>query len=189
MQPLKPADCRRLGVKLAGKAPEPLRHQVGELPEIKPHATEYRRHRWTCPGCGETTCAELPASVPQGQARRWLMAFMALPMASDRGRKRRTAEFLGTLPGQPCCPSLTVQIQNQVTAAVRPSYEALGQQLPAQERWSIDETGTKEADGKAWLRTFVARMFSVRATREATALRELLGEAFHGIVTCDRAKT
>lgn len=31
-------------------------------------------------------------------------------------------------------------------------------------------------------------MFTVRATREATALRTFLGEAFHGIVTCDRAK-
>jgi len=38
---------------------------------------------------------------------------------------------------------------------VRPSYEALAAQLPAQEELSIDETGTKEANGKAWLRTFL----------------------------------
>jgi len=39
--------------------------------------------------------------------------------------------------------------------------------------------------------TFVARMFTVfavRATREATALGVFLGETFHGVVTCDRAK-
>lgn len=149
--------------KNASKCPcvgEPLWHQVWELPEIKPHATEYRRHHWMCPGCGETTCAELPAGVPQGQARRWLMALTALLTALYRGSKRRTAEFLSTL-GQPCCPSLTVKIQNQVTTALRPSYEALGKQLPAQERLNIDETGTKGADGKAWLRTFVARTFTV----------------------------
>lgn len=131
------------------------------MPEIKPHATEYRRHRLTCPCCGETTCAGLPLGVPQGQARWWLMAFMALPTAYDRGSMRRTAEFLSTLLGQPCCPSLTVKTQNQVTTALRPSYEALGEQLLAQERLNIDETGTKEADGKAWLRTFVARTFTV----------------------------
>lgn len=119
------------------------------------------------------------------------MALTALLMAFYCQSKRRTADFLGTLLGQPCCPSLTVKIQNQVTAAVRPSYEALAAQLPAQERLSIDETGTKEANGKAWLWTFVAGMFTVfavRATREATALRTFLGEAFRGIVNCDRAK-
>ena len=31
-------------------------------------------------------------------------------------------------------------------------------------------------------------IFAVRATREATALRDFLGETFHGVVTCDRAK-
>jgi transposase len=63
--------------------------------------------------------------------------------------------------------------------------------LPTQEQLSIDETATKEANGKAWLWTFVAHLFTVftvRATREATALVDFLGEAFPGIVTCDRAK-
>jgi transposase len=191
VQPLKPTECRRCGAKLLGSDPEPLRHQVWELPEIKPHVTEYQQHRLTCPSCGETTCAQLPAGVPQGQSGPRLMAFVALLMAYYRQSKRRTADFLSTLLGQPCCPSLTVKIQNQVTAAVRPSYEALAAQLPAQEQLSIDETGTKEANGKAWLWTFVARMFTVfalRATREATALSALLGEAFRGVVTCDRAK-
>ena len=191
VQPLKPTECRRCGAKLSGSDPEPLRHQVWELPEIKPHVTEYQRHRLTCPCCGETTCAELPAGVPQGQSGPRLMAFTALLMAFYRQSKRRTAEFLGTLLGQPCCPALTVKIQNQVTAALRPSYEELAAELPTQEHLNIDETATKEENGKAWLWTFVARLFTVfavRATREATALGVFLGEKFHGIVTCDRAK-
>jgi len=48
-----------------------------------------------------------------------------------------------------------VTIQNQVTTALRPSYEVLAAQLSAQEQLSIDETGTKEANGKAWLLTFL----------------------------------
>jgi transposase len=189
--PLRPTECRACGAKLSGSDPEPLRHQVWEVPEIKPIVTEYQRHRLTCPSCGETTCAELPAGVPQGQSGPRLMAFVALLMAFYRQSKRRTAEFLGTLLGQPCCASLTIKIQNQVTTALRPSYEALAAQLPAQERLNIDETGTKEANGKAWLWTFVARLFTVfavRATREATTLCAFLGETFRGIVTCDRAK-
>jgi hypothetical protein len=97
---------------------QPLRHQVWELPEIKPQVTEYQRHRLTCRCCGETTCAELPLGVPQGQSGPRLMALTAPLMAFYRQSKRRTAEFLSTLLGQPCCPSLTVKIQNQVTTAL-----------------------------------------------------------------------
>jgi transposase len=188
---LKPTECRRCSNHLAGSDPEPLRHQVWELPEIEAHVTEFQLHRLECDLCGETTCAELPVGVPRGQSGPRLMAFTALLMAFYRQSKRRTAEFLSTLLGQPCCPALTVKIENQVTAAVRPSYEALAAELPTQEQLNIDETGTKEANGKAWLWTFVAHaftVFAVRATREATALTTFLGEAFHGVVTCDRAK-
>jgi len=190
VQTLKPTECRRCSDKLSGSDPEPLRHQVWELPEIKPHVTEYQLHRLEC-HCGATTCAELPVGVPQGQSGPRLMAFTAVLMAYYRQSKRRTAEFLSTLLGQPCCPALTVKIQNQVTAALRPSYEALAAELPMQEQLSIDETPTKEENGKAWLWTFVAQMFTVfavRPTREATALGVFLGEKFHGIVNCDRAK-
>ena len=171
VQKLRPAECRRCGAKLSGSDPEPLRHQVWELPEIKPIITEYQRHRLTCPGCGATTCAELPVGIPQGQSGPRLMALTTLLMAFYRQSKRRTADFLTALLGQPCCPALTVKIQNQVTAALRPSYEEVAAALPAQEHLNIDETATKEENGKAWLWTFVARLFTVfavRATREAT---------------------
>ncbi len=191
VQTLRPNECRRCGATLAGNDPEPLRHQVWELPEIKPLVTEYQRHRLTCPCCGETTCAELPLGVPQGQSGPRLMAFTALLMAFYRQSKRRTADFLGTLLGQPCCPATAVKMQNQVTAALRPAYEALAAELPTQEHLNIDESPTKQENGKAWLWTFVARLFTVfavRATREATALETFLTEKFAGVVTCDRAK-
>jgi transposase len=191
VEPLKPGACRRCGAKLSGSDPEPLRHQVWELPEIKPHVTEYQRHRLACPCCGETTCARLPPGVPQGQSGPRLMAFVALLMAYYRQSKRRTAEFLTTLLGQPCSAALTVKIQTQVTAAARPAYEELAAKLPTEGHVNADETPTKEQNGKAWLWTFVAGLFTVfavRATRAATAVDQLLTDAFGGVVTCDRAK-
>jgi transposase len=189
--PLKPTECRRCGEKLSGSDPEPLRHQVWELPEIQPHVTEYQRHRLACPCCGETTCAELPVGVPQGQSGPRLMAFTAVLMAYYRQSKRRTAEFLSTLLGQPCSAALAVKMQTEVTAAARPVYEELAAKLPTEEHINADETATKEQNGKAWLWTFVARwftVFAVRATRAATAVDQLLTDAFCGVVTCDRAK-
>ena len=105
MQPLKPTECRRCGEKLLGD-PTPLRYQVWELPEIRPLVTEYQRHRLECECCGETTCAELPEGVPQGQSGPRLIAFTALLMACYRQSRRRTAEFLTTVFGQPRCPAV-----------------------------------------------------------------------------------
>ena len=191
VQSLKPAECRRCGGELSGSDPQPLRHQVWELPEIKPRVTEYRRHRLACRRCGETTCAELPPGVPLGQSGPRLVAFTALLMAYFRQSKRRTALFLEAILNQPCCPALTVKMQTQVTAAVRPAYEELAAQLPTQEQLCIDESPTKEQTSKAWLWVFVARSFTVfalRTTRAATVLDHLLTIAFGGIVNCDRAK-
>jgi transposase len=49
---LRPDRCRRCVHPLAGDDPEPRRHQVVELPPVRPHVTEHRRHRRTCPRCG-----------------------------------------------------------------------------------------------------------------------------------------
>jgi transposase len=112
-------------------------------------------------------------------------------MAYFRQSKRRAALFLEALLGQPCCAALAVKMQAQVTAALRPAYEELVAQLPAQAHLGVDESPTKEAQAKAWLWTFVAARFTVfawRATRAATVLGELLTARFAGVVTCDRAK-
>jgi hypothetical protein len=119
------------------------------------------------------------------------VAFAGLLMAYFRQSKRRTALFLGALLKQPCCPALAVKMQTQVTSALRPAYEELVQQLPAQPHLGGDESPTKEGSNKAWLWTFVADLFTVfalRSTRAATVLTELLREDFAGVMTCDRAK-
>jgi transposase len=189
--PLKPTECRRCGTKLAGDDPEPWRHQVYELPEIKPVVTEYQRHRLSCPGCGETTCAALPAGVPTGQSGPKLIALTALLMACFRQSKRRTSLFVTSLLNIPCCPSLTVKQQAIATQALRPAYEELVAALPSQPQLHGDESPTKQAALKAWLWTFVAGTFTVfalRGSRAATAIRDLLGDTFAGVMSCDRAK-
>src|SRR5262249_26369507 len=189
--PLKPASCRRCGRALAGEDAAPLRHQVWELPEIKPRVTEYQRHRLACPPCGGTTCGARPPGVPGGQSGPRLVAFAGLLMAYFRHSKRHTALFLEALLKQPCCPGLVLKMQAQVTQALRPAYEELAGALPSQQRLGIDESPTREAGTKSWLWTFVAGLFTVfavRGTRAATVLSELLTGAFTGVVVCDRAK-
>lgn len=191
IQTLKPTECRRCGTKLAGSDPAPLRHQVWELPEIKPTITEYQRHRLCCRRCGASTCAELPAGVPTSQAGPRLVALVTLLMGCFRQSKSRVALFLEQVLGQPCSTGWVVKLQNQATRALRPAYDELAARLPKEPIVGIDETPTKEATRKSWLWTFVAEkftVFSVRDSRQAAAVTDHLGVRFGGVVTCDRAK-
>lgn len=188
---VKPEHCRRCGQRLSGADPQPLRHQVWEIPEIKPLVTEYQLHRLSCRGCRESTCGELPAGVPQSQAGPRLVALVALLMGCFKQSKRRVALFLEQVLNQPCSPGWVVKLQNQATAALTPAYEELAAQLPSEPVLGIDESPTKEARLKSWLWTFVAStytVFALRSTRAATVLQELLTEVFAGVVNCDRAK-
>jgi transposase len=188
---LKPETCRRCGESLVGSDPEPLRHQVWDIVEIKPLVTEYQLQRLTCPCCRESTCAHLPAGVPASQGGPRLVALVALLMGCFRQSKRRVALFLDSVLNQPCSPGWVVKLQQQATAALTPVYEELAQQLPDEDVLAIDESPTKEGKAKAWLWTFVAAtytVFALRTTRAATVLQELLTDVFDGVVHCDRAK-
>jgi transposase len=189
--PCKPESCRRCGELLTGSDPEALRHQVWEIPDIQPCVTEYQFHRLICPCCRETTCGQPPAGVPQSQAGPRLVALTALLMGCFKQSKRRVALFLEQVLHQPCSPGWVIKLQDQATAALMPAYAELAQQLPAEDVLGIDESPTKEARLKSWLWVFVASsytLFALRTTRAATVLEELLTDAFHGVVNCDRAK-
>jgi transposase len=188
--PCVPTECRRCGRPLHGTDPEPLRHQVWELPDIQPVVTEYQRHRLVC-ACGCSTCGALPAGAPGGQAGPRLVAFAGLLMACFRQSKRRAAQFLGTILHQPASAGWMVLLQNRCAEAVKPAYDDLAAQLPEQAVLSIDESPTKEGPAKAWVWTVVApafTFFACRTSRGADVLDGLLGEAYPGVIHCDRAK-
>jgi transposase len=188
---IKPQGCRRCGERLSGADSMPLRHQVWEIPEIKPLVTEYQRHRLTCPSCQQRTCGELPVGVPPSQAGPRLVALTALLMGCFKQSKRRVALFLEQVLHQPCSSGWVVKLQNQATAALTPAYEELAARLPTEPVLGIDESPTKQSQTPSWLWTFVAgayTLFALRTTRAATVLQELLTETYNGVVNCDRAK-
>ena len=188
---LRSRQCRKCNARLKGKDPEPLRHQVIELPEIKPIVTEYQQHRLTCKCCGTQTCAPLPKDVPTGQCGPRLAAFTGLLMGHFRQSKRRAASFLGDLLNVPCSPAWTVKIQNRVSDALAQPYEELCSELQNQEQLFVDESPTKQKKSKAWLWVAVAPLFAVFGiflTRKRAALQALVGNYSGIIINCDRAK-
>jgi len=134
--PLIPETCRRCGKSLAGSDPEPLRHQVWDIPEIKPLVTEYQLHRLTCPCCSISTCGELPAGVPHTQAGPGLIAPAALLMGCFKQSKRRVALFLEQVLNQPCSPGWVVAYR-LLPDALQQRYAVLGHV----QRFMLDEVG------------------------------------------------
>lgn len=187
--PCVPDTCRNCGAALTGTDRDPIRHQVWELPEVKPVITEYRRHRLVC-RCGCSTCGVLPAGVPTGQAGPRLIAFGGLLMACFRQSKRRSALFLSTILNQPACPAWMVSLQGRASEAVRPAYDELTSALPTEQALYLDESPSKEGRDRSWVWTFVASTFTVfacRLSRAADVPKQLLG-AFAGVIHCDRAR-
>jgi hypothetical protein len=82
----KPTACRRGHHPLTGDDPEPLIHQVAELPVFEPLVDQYRLHRLVCPDCGATTCGVVPPGVPTGSFGPRLQGDQNKPKAALRDR-------------------------------------------------------------------------------------------------------
>ena len=98
---LKPERCSGCHAPLVGDDPTPFRHQVIEIPPIKPVITEYQWHQVTCPACGVTTRAPWPAGVPSGTYGPRVHATVALCTGAYRLSKRTTGQVMDDLFGVP----------------------------------------------------------------------------------------
>lgn len=189
--PCFPKACRRCGGKVQLDHSAPLRHQVWDLPPIKPVVDEFQLFRGHCPCCGITTQGDLPPGVPTGQCGPRLAAFTGLLMGHFRQSKRRASMFLRDLLNIPCSPAWTVKIQNLVSDAIAGPYEQLRSELKKQPQLFVDESPTKEKKMKAWLWVAVAPMFAVFGifgNRSRESLIALIGDYSGTILNCDRAK-
>jgi hypothetical protein len=61
-----PERCARCQCPLQGEDGQHQRHQVKDIPAVKPRVTEYQLHRLGRPVCGKVHRAELPVGAPHG---------------------------------------------------------------------------------------------------------------------------
>jgi transposase len=192
-----PDACRRCGSLLEGEDPDPLRHQVIEIPPITPVVIEHRLHRLVCPCCSTSTCATLPADVeasPYGPRLSSLVGLLGsvFPLSFSK-----TQALLDQLLGVEISRGAIAKVRERLSAALaRPMQEALAfaRQQPVA---YVDETGapTGNADGnnptgkRGWqwvMVTAVVTVFIQGLSRSTAAAIELLGSSFGGIVVSDR---
>jgi len=187
--PVTPERCHHGQHLLQGEDPQSQRHQVTEIPPVKPVVTAYQVHRLVCPACGEETRAEVPAGVPTGGFGPRVQAITALCTGASQLSKRTTQRALEDMLGvQMGLGTLATLEHATVQAVAEPVAEARAyvQQQPAT---YLDETGWREGQQRAWLWTAVTEWVTVcvvRASRGGKVAQERLGERFWGWLVTDR---
>ncbi len=185
----KPTACRRCGHQLSGDDPEPLIHQVAELPKIEPVVDEYRLHRLTCPGCGETTCAALPPGVPTGCFGPYLQAVLAVLAGAYRLSKRQIQQLVSDLFSLSISTGMSSKLERQSAIALEAPYNELATSVHQSDVINIDETSWRENRLKAWLWATVTAscsVFTIAKSRSGEIAAALLGSKEDQVVGSDR---
>ena len=183
-----PGTCCSCGKHLDGRDPDPLRHQVIEVPPITPEVIEYRLHALGC-DCGATTRARLPVGVPCSSFGPRLAAMLAICTAKYRLSKRAVRELLSDFLGIELSLGSVANIEQQVSDAVDEPVAEAREHVRQSAGVNADETSWREDKKKAWLwvaATSVVTVFVIATSRGAKVAKELLGEAFKGVLTTDR---
>ena len=192
-----PDACRRCGSLLRGEDPEPLRHQVIEIPPITPLVIEHRLHRLVCPCCSTSTCAPLPPDVEACRYGPKLSGLVGLLMGSFPLSFSKVQLLLDQLLGVEISRGALSDLRQRLSVVLEAATEEAHQAARGQPVAYVDETGapTGNADGgnpkgkRGWLWVMVTPIVTVflqGLSRSAAAAKELLGHGFTGVVVSDR---
>jgi transposase len=192
----RPTKCSACGGALSGDDPNPLRHQVVELPEAPPRVDEPRLHQLTCADCGEATRASLPEDVPASGYGSRLAASIGLLGGKYHQSERQTQEMLEDFFQVEVALGTVNNLRQEVSESLAAPVEEATVFAQAQEAANADETGGRQGNGdgnnppqrKAWLWVMVTSwvtVFQVHLSRGQAAARELLSE-FAGYLITDR---
>lgn len=167
---------------------DPERHQVTELPPIKPETTEHRRHAVTC-SRGHTTRARIPDEVKASSFGPRLSSIMAMLTGVFQLGRRQAVTALADLFGVRISLGALSGVEARVSEAVEPAVD---------EAWKkAQQADVKHTDGTSWrqagqvlqlwtIATATVTVFKVLTDGTAEALKALLGR-IRGVLVSDRA--
>ncbi len=174
----KPGHCPWSGSDLHGDDPQPLRHQVAEVPPIQPTVDEYRLHRLRCPRCRTVTWATPPPGVPTGAFGPRLRAILSVLAGADRLGKGPIGRLACDLLGLSISTAMISRLERQATAELVAPVERWRQHARDAGSAPIDETSWQQGRDEAWLWVAVTRpvtVFTIATSRRAEVAKDLLG--------------
>src|SRR3954447_26975494 len=188
----KPPQCRWCRTALSGDDPEPIRHQVAEVPPVTPVVDECRLHRLVCPRCRTSTCATLPPGVPRGAFGPRLRAILSVLAGGYRLGKRPVRQLAFDLLSLSISMGMICRLERQVADELEAPVEELRQYAREAAVAHIDETSWWQGRDRMWLWAAVTRLvtvFTIAPSRGADVARDILGTETQKVVISDRLKS
>jgi transposase len=186
---VKPESCAQCGALLLGEDPQPVRHQVTELPPVKPEVVEYQCHTITCLACGAQNRAEWPSGVPAGSFGPRVQATVGYLTGRVGMSQRDVQEVMETVFHTEMGLGSISALERRVSDALVEPVEEARAHLRQQPVNNVDETSWREGTRRTWLwinTTPQATVFWLLPGRGGQQAKQVLDETFEGIVGSDR---
>lgn len=192
-----PETCSCCGERLTGVDAFPYRHQVVEIPPIKPIVIEHRLHQLVCDSCGTTTRAFLPEGVnPSGYGTR-VVALVAVLSSAYRHSQRMVQRAISEVFGISMSLGTVNKLRLEASSSLESVVESAKTYVQNARVVGADETrfvqgnvdGCNEKNTQAWLWVMVTPLvvfFEITLSRCTQTAKNLLGEDFSGILNSDR---
>jgi transposase len=194
-----PEKCSKCGTEFdSSNSGEAYRHQVVEVPPIKPIVVEHQFYPITCTCCGkENQAPEMTEIISKGRYGTRVGGYVGLFSSQYRQSYRQIQKIMEAVFGIEISLGTINRLRIEVSEAVSSAVvEAISynQQQPTV---GVDETGFKQRNGdgqnasktSGWLWVTVTPLiicFQMILSRASTAAQSVLGEAFSGFITSDR---
>jgi transposase len=180
------ACCRRKLAQIPDT--DPLRHQVTELPPVKPHVTEYRQHAVTC-DCGHVTRGPLPGGVTTVPFGPRLIAFVAMLVGVYKLSRRAAQALLAEMLGVRMSLGAISTCEKRVSGAIESADAEAAKRAQQAAIKHIDATSWRQTGVymHVWtLVTAVATVFRITANGTGATVKTVLGR-IKGYLVSDRA--
>jgi transposase len=186
---LKPDRCSCGSPHLKATDREPLRHQIVDIPPIKPDVVEYVQHIFRCRDCGAFVYHPLPDDVKRQYFGPGVLSIVGILTGYINTSKRKALAMMNEVFSVPMSLGGLSQCEAQLAEALKQPYQEATDYVQAQQTAHADETGWPRGNRlKGWLWVLCctsAAVFMVQAGRGQAAAKKLLG-AFSEVLHCDR---
>lgn len=184
--PPKRCEC---GGEITAKPDRFKRHQVDELPPIKPIVTDYQQVLGMCQGCGNHYFGDLPTGVLSIMLGARAIATVGALSGEYRRSKRLKVKLFSDFFSISLSAGTLSKAEKIVSNALEQPVAEAHQYVNAQQAVHSDETGHQRSGGTMWMwvaAVALVAVFMIRTKRDTISAQQLLGEDFRGIVISDR---
>lgn len=186
---LRPDVCKCGSTNLKDTDQEPLRHQVVDIPPIKPEVIEYVQHICQCRDCGAFIYQPLPDTIKRRHFGAGILAIVGILTGDLNTSKRKALAVINEVFSVPMSLGGLSNCEAQTADALEQPYNEAAEHVRGQEIAHADETGWPRGNRlKGWLWALccsTAAFFMVHANRSQQAARNLIGD-FAGKLVSDR---